>query len=173
MSFLSTDCELSSETCSKNVYSFGPWIPQRSATHSSSTGFSLCIKKLSSCIRSSFLLFCPKCEWIAFAQWMQQGWNLPRGIELVSELTFLPVVKRKALWLVRKIGYQKLLYIKLVHHKKIILFLFFSFDRSTWLFPRNFICVGCRFKQAALGITKQLLLVTVVLPFIWSLLSCL
>ena len=25
MSFLSTDCELSTETCSKNVYSLGPW----------------------------------------------------------------------------------------------------------------------------------------------------
>ena len=25
-SFLSTDCELSIETCSKNVYSLGPWI---------------------------------------------------------------------------------------------------------------------------------------------------
>ena len=24
-SFLSTDCELSTETCSKNVYSLGPW----------------------------------------------------------------------------------------------------------------------------------------------------
>ena len=24
-SFLSTDCELSTETCSKNVYSIGPW----------------------------------------------------------------------------------------------------------------------------------------------------
>ena len=27
-SFLSTDCELSTETCSKNVYSLGPWLPQ-------------------------------------------------------------------------------------------------------------------------------------------------
>ena len=26
-SFLSTDCELSTETCSKNVYSLGPWLP--------------------------------------------------------------------------------------------------------------------------------------------------
>ena len=25
-SFLSTDCELSTETCSKNVYSLGPWL---------------------------------------------------------------------------------------------------------------------------------------------------
>ena len=27
-SFLSTDCELSTETCSKNVYSLGPWCVQ-------------------------------------------------------------------------------------------------------------------------------------------------
>ena len=26
-SFLSTDCELSTDTCSKNVYSLGPWTP--------------------------------------------------------------------------------------------------------------------------------------------------
>ena len=25
-SFLSTDCELSTDTCSKNVYSLGPWF---------------------------------------------------------------------------------------------------------------------------------------------------
>ncbi len=25
-SFLNTDCELSTETCSKNVYSLGPWL---------------------------------------------------------------------------------------------------------------------------------------------------
>ena len=28
-SFLSTDCELSTETCSKNVYSVGPWCPNK------------------------------------------------------------------------------------------------------------------------------------------------
>ena len=29
-SFLSTDCELSIETCSKNVYSLGPWSTTKS-----------------------------------------------------------------------------------------------------------------------------------------------
>ena len=29
MSFLSTDCELSTETCSKNVYSLDPWCCSR------------------------------------------------------------------------------------------------------------------------------------------------
>ena len=29
-SFLSTDCELSTETCSKNVYSLGPWVHMQS-----------------------------------------------------------------------------------------------------------------------------------------------
>ena len=31
-SFLSTDCELSTETCSKNVYSLGPWTLNRTVT---------------------------------------------------------------------------------------------------------------------------------------------
>ena len=34
-SFLSTDCELSTETCSKNVYSLGPWlVVERTAPNS-------------------------------------------------------------------------------------------------------------------------------------------
>ena len=50
-SFLSTDCELSTETCSKNVYSLGPW--------SSRLGSS-CLTPSLKCVRRSAAVAWPR-----------------------------------------------------------------------------------------------------------------
>ena len=53
-SFLSTDCELSTETCSKNVYSLGPWAQDYKEKHK------LDSKQISDSAFGAHLSFCQK-----------------------------------------------------------------------------------------------------------------